>query len=647
MIRFVGAIAVAAMCCLVVPALSGENGVAATIGSTYTAVVDASKDLGALDHFWSRAAGNGNARLQAQQDMRTHLKWCHDAWGMQYTIHHGLLNDSMHIYREDASGNPSYNWKMFDSCYDYTIKDLGMRAHFTFFPMPHDLAASLSKTGFVFNGVPCYLSMPKDLNKWKGLCAAIAQHVVDRYGIGVARQCYFRVWNENDIGGFTLGTMDDWQHVYDYAVEGVKSVDSLLKVGGPSISGPNATTLGNFLDHCRTANYANSSKHSTAVDFISFHSYASGNNDPSLSNLGGIVSGLNTVKGLLQSRGLLGKVPIHITEYGASWARNFNNPTGSGLTEPYGKHDSQTAAAFFAYEVSNIIYDWNNVGIGVNNAAVMPPILSYWVMSDVFDEDGVIMKDFINCHGQITRKNWIKKPSFNAFAMMNMLGDRLLPLSHSSPGDTVKGIATLKSSDGSVQVMLFNCAKNNVTAFIDHPVKLTVNNVISPSGTVKYELYAVDKVHSNSFSVWDRIGRPEPMTQAQIDSCKAHQELEKIKSVDAYQLTNKSFSDSIYLPGQSVALAVLTPPPQVGIRERHALDAEVSVSVFAPKKMRIVDGQLFIPPQMYKDAHELRLYSPRGELLGVVWPKACVGYGNGPVAVSKKVANGIVIVTGR
>ncbi len=616
------------------------------LGQTYTAVVDASKDFGALDHFWSRAAGNGNARLQAQTDMRTQLKWCHDEWGMQYTIHHGLFNDSMHIYHEDASGNPVYEWKMFDSCYDYTFKELGMRAHFTLFPMPHDLAASLDKTGHVFNGAPSYYSVPKDYNKWKNLCAALAQHVVDRYGLAAARQCYFRVWNENDITGFSMGTMDDWQHLYDYAVEGVKSVDSLLKVGGPSLSGPNTTILGNFLDHCQSANYANPAKHSTAIDFISFHTYASGPNELGLGNLRGAVSGINTVKTLLQTRGLLGKVAIHITEYGASYARNYNNPKNPTKSEPYAKHDSQLAAAFFAFEVSSLLYDWNNIGVGVNNKDVIPPIFSYWVMSDIFDEDGVIMKDFINCHGQITRLHWIKKPSFNAFKMMNMLGDRLLPMTHSSPGDTVKGVAARSSGTGAVQVVLFNCPKGNVTQFVDHPIKLTVNNITSPTSKVRYELYAVDKVHSNSFTVWDRLGRPDSMTQVQVDSCKVHQELEKIKSVDAYQLSNGTFRDSIYLSGQSVVLAVLTPLVQVGANPREVQKTCVS-GFAATAKVQIVKGRAILPPHLFGDAHELRFYSVRGEILGVLRPKLGGGYGNEWQAINVPAVDGIVIVQRR
>jgi xylan 1,4-beta-xylosidase len=611
-----------------------------TVGATYRATVDAGDDLGELDHFWSRAAGNGNARLQAQSDMRTHLKWCHDEWGMGMTIHHGLLNDSMHIYREDAQGNPQYEWKMFDSCYDYTIKELGMAAHFTLFPMPHDLAASLTKIGHVFNGAPCYLSMPKDLNKWKNLCQAIARHVVDRYGIDVARRCYFRVWNENDIDGFALGTMDDWQHVYDYAVEGVRSVDAQLKVGGPSLSSAKADILGTFLDHCLTDNYADPQKSSTPVDFISFHAYGSNANEAGLFGEAAMVNGLRTVQQVLASRNLLGKVGIHITEYGASWARNYDNPISSGMDEPYGKHDSQTAAAFIVCQAANALYDWAGAGIGINNPEARPTVMSYWTISDVFDEDGPIDKDFINCHGLITRHSSIRKPSFNAFKMLHMLGDRLLPLEHTAPGDTVKGLAAKRSTDGQVQVLLYNCPRADVTQFIDHPVNLTVNGIASPSGKVTYELYQIDRTHSNSFKVWDRLGRPEPMSAAQVDSCKAHQQLEKIRTVAEYTLTNGSLQDSIYLPGQSVALAVITPlsgvgtvPRSMGVAARRSASTCFSATV--------VQGILRLPADVRATAKAAKVYDLTGRLLCRV-PVA----GAAPIRLSSPhaTARGIVLV---
>jgi xylan 1,4-beta-xylosidase len=526
----------------------------AAFGATFTVAVDASQDLGTLRHFWEEAIGTGEAFQLDLPGHREHLRMAREELGMKRSIHHGLTSDDMGIYNENDAGVVSYSWTKFDTAYDYLVKTLGMRPHFSFFPMPSKLAASTAKTIFVPKFI---LSKPKDYKKWQDLCRAITQHVVDRYGIAVARECYFRVWNENNEEGFTMGTPDDYYHLYDYAIEGVRSVDSLLRVGGPSYSAGEVALAGRFLDHCLTGNYANANKKSSPVDFLSVTFYSSGKNEKSYGTLKGISQKTGDMHKLLAGKNLEDKIEFHFTEYGGSWARNsiYGGDT-------YDKHDGLINAAHTVYQVGSMLYDWNNCGYGGVNSPAVPEVFSYWVLSDYFNEDGIYDKDFINTHGMITRRSSIKKPIWNAYKALHMLGDRMLPMTHSSSASNDKGIASFDAKTKQVGVMLYDCPEADVTVFTENQVQLSISSLTTLWGATDslfFRRYLIDKEHSNAHGIWRKMGKPEPLSADQVAKCKAGQELTVVDSGAVPLPQSGTYSATLTQPGQSVTLITLMP----------------------------------------------------------------------------------------
>jgi xylan 1,4-beta-xylosidase len=306
--------------------------VSITHAANFTVSVDAADDKGVLRHFWEEAIGTGEAYQLDLPGHREHLRMAREELGMKRTIHHGLTHDNMQIYNEDNAGVVTYNFAKFDTVYDYVIKTLGMRPHFSFFPMPAKLAANPGSTCME----PKFIhSKPKSWEKWGALCRAIAKHVVERYDTTIARECYYRVWNENNVPNcFDMGTEDDYFHLYDYAAEGVKSVDSLLRVGGPSYAGADPPLITSFLNHCLTANYAAPQKKSTPVDFVSGTFYSSGTNEKSLGGIKGISQKTGEIHNMLSGKKLEDRIEFHFTEYGSSYSRRFTKG------DIYGKHDT-------------------------------------------------------------------------------------------------------------------------------------------------------------------------------------------------------------------------------------------------------------------------------------------------------------------
>ncbi len=116
-------------------------------------------------------------------------------------------------------------------------------------------------------------SPPKDYAKWQALVAALAQHLIDRYGSEEVETWPFEVWNEPDLKvevTFWNGSRDEYFRLYDYAADGLKSVDPNLKVGGPVAA---FTTFQEpFLRHVPRENFATGG-HSAPLDFLDLHNY--------------------------------------------------------------------------------------------------------------------------------------------------------------------------------------------------------------------------------------------------------------------------------------------------------------------------------------------------------------------------------------
>jgi hypothetical protein len=222
---------------------------------------------------------------------------------------------------------------------------------------------------------------------------------------------------------------------------------------------------------------------------------------------------------------------------------------------------TQLNAVHSAYQVGSMLYDWNGCGYGVNSPAV-PEVFSYWVLSDYFDEDGIFDMDFINTHGMITRKNSIKKPIWNAYKAMHMLGDRMLPMTHSSPSSNDKGIASFDSKNKMVGVMLYNCPEADVTVFNENQIQLSITNLSKLWGTTDsllYRRYLIDKDHSNAFTIWQNFGKPESMKPEEVAACKKGQELACVDSIVQPLTKSGIFEKTLTQPGQSLTLVTLAP----------------------------------------------------------------------------------------
>jgi xylan 1,4-beta-xylosidase len=183
-------------------------------------------------------------------------------------------------YREDAQGNPIYDWTLLDGIIDAYLEK-GVRPYAQIGFMPKDLSVKPEPYQHQWTPTARYDEIytgwaypPKDYEKWGELVYQWAKHCVDKYGRAEVEQWYWQTWNEANIG-YWRGRPDEFRKLHDYAIAGVRRALPTARVGGPDTAGHGGRFMREFLDHClRGTNYA-TGRVGTPLDFVSFHAKGS------------------------------------------------------------------------------------------------------------------------------------------------------------------------------------------------------------------------------------------------------------------------------------------------------------------------------------------------------------------------------------
>jgi xylan 1,4-beta-xylosidase len=472
-----------------------------------------------LVHYWSKVVGAGRANEALRATWQEELRTAHQYAGFQYVRFHGIFHDDMFVYREDKDGRPIYNFQYVDDIFDRMLST-GVKPFVELGFVPQELA-TIQNTDFWWkaNGSP-----PNNNAKWADLVRNLVRHCVDRYGIEEVRSWYFEVWNEPNLRYFFKnGTQAQYFELYKVTAQTVKSVDPQLRVGGPATSNfhiPDSSLnngaakqlagqaidsgeggdwqpiwLDDFLKYCAA--------NQLPVDFVSTHPYptdfpldvAGEPQSRVRRNIDSTRTDLATLRKIVNASAYP-KAEIQLTEW---------NSSPSSLDH---SHDSLAAAAFIAKT--------NLESIGLVDS------LSYWVFTDVFEEERNTDSVFHGGFGLINYQQ-IVKPAFHAYRFMNELGDTVLS---AQPG----GMVTRDSHTQKLTALLYNypseikvslpktatveAADRIVDAGSPRALSLTLRGL--RPGAV-FMLETLDKAHGNPVATWEQMGRPEPPTREQTE----------------------------------------------------------------------------------------------------------------------------------
>ena len=463
---------------------------------------------------------------------------------------------STNAYTEDSTGRPVYDWKIVDKIFD-TYLQAGAKPFVEIGFMPEALSTQPVPYQHRFPQGELFLGWtypPKDYDKWRELIYQMVVHCIARYGRSEVAAWNWEVWNEPDIP-YWHGTPEEYDKLYDYAVDGVRRALPEAKVGGPATTGPGsakaAAFLKQFLQHCASAtNFANG-KMGAPLDFISFHAKGAPQVKDGRVQMGlahevrDVDEGLKIVASFPQ----FAHLPVILSEAdpegcAACSAKDHpQNAYRNGTMYP-----AYTAAAIGAMLDSNERAKTNLAGIltWAFEFEDQPYFLGYRTLAT----------------------NGVDKPVLNLFRMLGLMsGDRVELKSSAAVGldemltSGVRGKADVDGiaacGDHSIAVLVWNYQDEEVAAS-DRPVQLNVAGLPAGAKRILVRHHRSDQNHSNSYTVWKAMGSPQSPTPEQYEALKAAGQLELLDSPRWVESKGGAVKLDFPMPGESVSLVELS-----------------------------------------------------------------------------------------
>jgi xylan 1,4-beta-xylosidase len=550
--------------CLINQVIAADSATNSPVAFPVAIQVHAGQPKGGLTPIW-RFFGADEADYAYMPDGEKLLGELGQLGGPQvyFRAHHLLTSgdgayalkwSSTSAYKEDASGNPVYDWTINDKIFD-TYIERGVKPYVEIGFMPEALSThpqDYPHNPPVKERAPPSAGQaypPKDYAKWGELVYQWTKHCVEKYGADEVNKWYWEVWNEPNIS-YWHGTTEDYCKLYDYAIDGARRALPTARVGGPETAGgAGGNFLRAFLQHCAHGTNYVSGKIGSPLDFIAFHAKGSTVylNDHVRMGMSSALRNMNDAFAVVASFPEYKKTPLIIGEC---------DPEGcaacTGPQETYRNgtmYSSYTAATFpRAMDIAE------QHGVNLQGALTwafefedQPPFAGFRALAS----DGLDL------------------PVLNLFRMFaKMSGQRLVV--ESSAGLTADTIRARNVRENNPDVSaLASLDKNKLAVLVWHyydddvpgpdaNVDLALDNLPFANGDVKLTQYRIDANHSNSYEAWLRMGSPLPLSETQFAELEKAGQLAELEPPKNLRVNDGKLDLKFPLPRQAVALLVLT-----------------------------------------------------------------------------------------
>jgi xylan 1,4-beta-xylosidase len=435
-------------------------------------------------HFWEHVFGSGRAILTLREGYRSDLREVKAVTGLRYVRFHNILHDEVGVYDEDELGNPLYNFSYVDQIYDGLLAN-GVRPFVEISFMPKKLALRADVHPFWYQQI---VAPPKDYAKWDALMRALAQHLVDRYGIDEVAQWYFEVWNEPNIDFWTGEPKQaSYFELYDHTARSFKAVSPRLRIGGPATS--SAHWVDDFLHHAAAEH--------VPVDFVSSHAYG----DDSVEDLFGTHEAVPVDQRVCRA---IAKVHEQIA-----------NSAFPGLPLMWTEWN---VPSFGHLKARDSAYVGAGLADDIAQCDGLVDEMSFWTFSDVFEEGGPGREPFTGSFG-LMGLGGIRKPSYTAFALLHKLGEQRIPT-------TAPGVLVTRRRDGSIAIALWNLVDPG-SGGGERRRDLELPG-LRPGATLR--MTCIDDQHASSLAVYEAMGAPRYPSAAQVATLNRAAELPAAQS---------------------------------------------------------------------------------------------------------------------
>ena len=424
------------------------------------------------------SVGRGYDLLRA--DIQEHLTLAQKEIGFKYCRFHAVFHDDMDVVYKKPDGTFGYHWHHVDKIYDFLLS-IGMKPFVELNPMP-TFFASGEQTMFWYK---MNITPPTKMELWYDLIRSFTLHVTERYGYDEVSTWFFEVWNEPNLKCFWTGSQQDYFDLYEASAKAVKSVSEDYRVGGPATAV--CAWVGDLIEYCTDKNIP--------LDFVSTHLYPQDEyclyktreNSPYQEIGDYFVQEVRKVKETVE-KSSRPDIDIYWTEFNTLTADGDGNIT------------------FLNNPALDLLYGGSCVARCMIETMDYSKGVSYWTVSDIFEESQMRHTPFSGTYGLLTI-NGTKKATYNVFTMFKkMRGDRF-ETNVSAP----KGCGMLACEDfGTTRVMLYNC---NFPEIKDQPT-WTDTIVINGANPDEYicEQAKIKAGQGSPYEEWIKMGRPANLT---------------------------------------------------------------------------------------------------------------------------------------
>jgi len=454
-------------------------------------------------------------------------------------------------YTEDGQGNPVYNWTILDRIFD-TYRERGVRPYveigfmpgaLSIHPRPYQHHWGSKTNNNLFTG---WAYPPKDYAKWSELVFQWAKHDVARYGRAEVANWYWETWNEANIG-YWQGTPEEFFRLHDGAMDAVRRALPEAKVGGPDSAGGGTKFLREFLEHCLHGTNFVTGKIGGSVDFVSFHAKGS----PSFTDghvRMGIASQLRDINsgfGIIASFPELKNTPIVIGE-------SDPDTCAACQDEQYGYRNNPIYACYTAECIAREFELASRHGVNLEGALTwafefedQPPFAGFRTLAS----DGIDL------------------PVLNVFRMFSqMRGQQLAVESDATvPLDAVlkngvrarpdvSALASLESKR--LCVLVWHYHDDDAPGPVAE-VKLALDGLPAKTTKAQVRHFRIDADHSDTFTVWQRMGSPLTLSPKQFTELEKAGQLAELEPSKEIRVRNGQTVLRVNLPREAVSLLVV------------------------------------------------------------------------------------------
>lgn len=532
--------------------------------STVTVNVDATKPGQPLKHVW-QFYGYDECNYTTTPDCIDLMKTVSQINSEPvYLRQHFLLNSgdgtaslkwgSTNVYTENAQGQPVYYWPIMDGIFDaetatgcLPLVEIGF--------MPKDLSVRPDPyrppgAGGPNEGMGVFFP-PKDYDKWAELIKQWAIHMKDRYK-NIEDTWLWELWNEPDIFYFQ-GTYDEYVKLFEYTEKALHEVMPKAQFGGPHAANANGKFLQDFLKHCAEEKNSLTGEIGTRLDYVGFHAK------------GGVVFRNGQVQ--MSMRGQLTK---HLSGFSAVAAvpKFKDTPIIIGEADPDGsaatpatrspERGYRNVPAYGSYVAAMMKY---SLDLAKREGVNLKGVLSWAFMFDG--------QPYFEGYRSLAT-NGIHKPVLNAFKMLGQLTGNEIPLSSDGaiPLDEILGSSVRErpdingmavADDKSVKIILWNY--HDYIAQVEHArVQMKIQIPDDFGNKVRLVHYRIDDTHSNAYTKWLELGKPQNPTPEMLAQLKEAMQLQTLEPAKTIDITNGQVILDFDLPRSALSLIILEKP---------------------------------------------------------------------------------------